>query len=79
MPTCYFVKLFKRLSMQEVGVDISMEPSGLVMQRPRKLIEVYLVQVHIPISRATVSEVRGPRMQWVSCHQKSTSRRRIAT
>lgn len=79
VPTFYFVKLFKHLSMQEVGVDISMEPSGLVMRRPRKLIEVYLVQVHIPISRATVSEVRGPRIQWSSCRRKSTSRRRIAT
>ena len=41
-PTFQHVKLFKHFvnSMQEVGMDISMESSRRVMQRPRKLIEV---------------------------------------
>ena len=39
----------------------------------------WLVQVHLPISSTTVSEVRRTRILWFSCHRKSTSHQRSTT
>ena len=65
MPAFHHIKLSScssMFSMQEVGIDISMESSRRVLQRPRKLIEVP-GQVHLPISKITVS-VRRSRILW---------------